>query len=175
MRDCGMARRIRRLNLAPAGFTNSTAYGTDGVHQVGSANGTTTGNVDHAMLWSGTAASAIDLNPTNLSGFVKSYAVDTANGYEVGYAEPSSNLAHAMLWSGTANSAVDLQSLLPSGVIESYALTIDSQGNIFGVAAYSAGTYAVEWSPVPEPSTMVLFVLSSVGLAAFALRRRLKR
>jgi PEP-CTERM motif len=162
------------VDLAPAGFTNSTAYGTDGVHQVGSANGPTTGNLDHAMLWSGTAASAIDLNPTNLSGFVKSYAVDTNGTYEVGYAYLSNNLAQAMLWSGTANSAVDLESLLP-GAIQAQALTIDGQGNIFGVASYSGGSYAVEWSPVPEPSTIVLSVLGAVGFAASALRRRAKR
>jgi PEP-CTERM motif len=70
------------------------------------------------------------------------------------------------LWNGTANSAVGLA---PAGFTNSTAYGTD------GVASYSGGSYAVEWSPVPEPSTIVLSVLGAVGFAASALRRRAKR
>ena len=61
---------------------------------------------------------------------------------------------HAFMWSGTADSAVDLSPLLPFSAVDSHAYSIDAHGNVFGVASDLNGTvHAVEWSPVPEPST----------------------
>ena len=53
------------VDLNPTGLVvaTSVAYGTNGTQQVGYGNGTDTGGEDHAMVWSGTAASAVDLNP----------------------------------------------------------------------------------------------------------------
>ena len=85
----------------PHGFGGSGAVGTDGIHQVGSGSGSGTGGHGHALLWSGTAASAIDLNPTNLTGITDSFAygVRGTNKWEVAGSAASDEL-HA--FSGTA-------------------------------------------------------------------------
>jgi probable HAF family extracellular repeat protein len=63
--------------------------------------------VGHAFLWTGTAASAVDLNP---SGFTFSFALGVADGQQVGAAAgpATGDNNHAFLWTGTAASAVDL-------------------------------------------------------------------
>ena len=81
---------------------------TDGTNQVGMGSGSGTGGNDHALVWSGTANSAVDLHPTLLSGFTNSWAVGTGAGQQVGYAYGPGTFNHAMLWTGTAVSAVDL-------------------------------------------------------------------
>jgi hypothetical protein len=105
------------VNLSPtnlSGYSTSALEGIGGGQEVGSAGGTATGynNVTeqvHAMVWSGTAASAVDLHPTNLSGYLISTAFGADGANQVGYASAADNIDHAMLWSGTANSTVDLQ------------------------------------------------------------------
>lgn len=49
------------VELAPAGIFFSKAIGTNGSEQVGSGYGPSTGNSTHALLWSGSAASMVDL------------------------------------------------------------------------------------------------------------------
>jgi hypothetical protein len=81
----------------------------------------------------------------------------------------------ALVWSGTAGSAVDLSMFLPSGFTWFYsdALTIDSAGNVFGMAEGDINgdnvTFAVEWSPVPEPATASLLLIAATGVL---MRRR---
>jgi hypothetical protein len=68
------------------------------------------------------------------------------------------NLPHALLWSGTAESVVDLHPFLaglPINFTESNAAAIASDGSIVGTAGDGISTYAVLWTPVPEPSTAV--------------------
>ena len=61
------------------------------------------------MLWTGTAASAVDLHPTGLAGFDRSVANGTDGLHQVGYANLAvGGASHALLWSGTSASAVDL-------------------------------------------------------------------
>ena len=56
------------VDLTPSGFNQCTATDISGTQQVGYGSG----NTDyHALLWSGTAASAVDLHP---SGFDRSIA-----------------------------------------------------------------------------------------------------
>ncbi len=136
------------VDLHPSGFDSSTAYGTSGNQQVGAG---VIGGYAHALLWTGTAASAVDLNP---NGFDSCVALSTNGTQQVGYG--SGFFAnHALLWSGTAASGVDLNSLLPASGdwASSSANTIDSAGNIFGVASGTfngvTDTFAVEWSPSP--------------------------
>lgn len=105
------------VNLTPfgLGFGAGRAYGTDGVQQVGVAYkvvGFGAYSTPNAMLWSGTAESAVNLNPPN-SGESTAYAV--AGGQQVGYAY---SFQHAMLWTGSAASAVDLH---PAGYESSQA------------------------------------------------------
>lgn len=104
------------IDLQPtnlSGFTGSLANFGNGANQVGLAyvpNGLFS-SYRHAMLWSGTADSAIDLTPTNLVGIIDSQASGVSGTQEVGTGGgPGTNsLPHALSWSGTANSTVDLQ------------------------------------------------------------------
>ena len=117
----------RIIDLNPAGFTYSSAFGSDGVHQVGSGYGPGTANIYHALMWNGSSDSAVDLNP---SGFVSSYAIGVGGTQQVGSAStlPSvTNGLHAMLWTGTAQSAVDLS---PAGFAESEAHGTDGQHQV---------------------------------------------
>ncbi len=62
------------IDLTPAGWAGSTAYGIspDGSQQAGSVTQgfTQTGTTpSHAAIFSGSAASFVDINPTNLIGF----------------------------------------------------------------------------------------------------------
>lgn len=195
------------VDLNPAGSAASWAYGTDGAHQVGQAfiggahghavlwNGTAASAVDlnptdlampesgavavsgnqqvgfgssdsaaqpHALLWQGTAGSAVDLNP---SGFNSSFALATNGRQQVGYGQ-----GHALLWNGTAASAVDLGALLSPTTLDSKALSIDSAGDVYGVALFAPDTWhAVEWVPIPEPS---LIWLVGAAMAAAVVKRR---
>lgn len=134
------------VNLTPfgLGFGAGTAYGTDGVRQVGVAwkvVGFGAYSSPSAMLWSGTADSAVNLNPFD-SGESAAYAV--AGGQQVGYAY---SFQHAMLWTGSAESAVDLH---PVGYTSSQAhATNGAQQAGFGWvnnAAQTAHRHALVWS-----------------------------
>ena len=101
--------------------------------------------VTHALLWHGTAASMIDLQP---SGFTDSCARAAHGNVQVGYGHVSGAL-HALLWKGGANTAVDLQQYLPNTFTSSEAYAIDTAGDILG-SAYSTSTaswHAVVWVP----------------------------
>ena len=74
-----------------------TANGAGGGEQVGGAG--------HALLWTGSADSVVDLHP---QGFTFSIAQGTAGRRQVGYADDKGGARHAMLWRGSAATAVDL-------------------------------------------------------------------
>jgi len=59
---------LNPINLS--GFSYSRATALNGNQQVGFGFGTATGgtNIYHALLWSGAANTAVDLNPVNLTG-----------------------------------------------------------------------------------------------------------
>ena len=85
------------------GLGTSVAIATDGVRQVGAAGQPpiiSQGGFFHAVLWSSTADSAVDLNP---NGYQFSEALGIGGNQQVGFAG-----GHAQLWTGTADSAVDL-------------------------------------------------------------------
>jgi hypothetical protein len=111
------------VDLTPTGF--DVAYGKGvasannafGSTQVGYGSGsTTTGDANHAFLWSGTAASRVDLHPA--SGYTESFALAVAGSVQVGYGTTPSEDDHALLWTGSAGSKVDLN---PSGFTQSHA------------------------------------------------------
>jgi hypothetical protein len=142
-------------------YDESVAYGVGGNQQVGLA--IFGAYVGHAIVWSGTADSAIDLDPAGALG--DSHAWATNGTQQVG---GCGNFG-AMLWSGSAASAVKLQTLLPTGAwTGSTAYSIDDAGNVFGVAAGTfngvSGTYAVQWSPVPEPATASLLAIAAISM-----------
>lgn len=163
------------IDLHPAGFVISECFGVGGTQQVG--YGKLMLSQDYrAMLWTGSAASAVNLHP---DGFSDSLAAGTNGVNQVGNGRgPSTGGAgHALVWSGTAASAVDLHLLLPSGFgfQSSNAVSIDPQGNIFGIAAGSDAYHIVQWTPVPEPSSLLLLTAGISGLAIrgrFGIRRQ---
>jgi hypothetical protein len=124
-----------------------------------------------ASLWTGTAASWVDLNP---AGATYSWAFGVYAGQQVGYALVG-DVYRASLWSGTAASWVDLHQFLPAGFTSSYANGIWDDGVTTYVVGYgyngTAGrNEALMWvAPVPEPASGVVL---AAGLLAFSLRRR---
>jgi hypothetical protein len=131
------------VDLTPSGSIG-VAYDISGGQQVGDASA---GNNFHALLWSGSAASALDLNP---AGITDSFATGIAGSQQVGYGyDPASGSnAHAFLWSGSAASAIDLH---PLGMISSYGTAI-SGGKEVGWGILWNGnvgqyeTHALLWS-----------------------------
>jgi hypothetical protein len=132
------------IDLTPSGFTNSAAYGTNGLQQVGGGSGSATGNRNHALLWSGTAASAIDLNP---SGFDDTSAPEINGSQQVGHdtGPATGGQRHAVLWSGTAASAVDLN---PTGFSSSRANAVSGLQQVgYGSGVATVGQiHALLWS-----------------------------
>lgn len=153
------------MDLNPRGFSYSEAHGTAGRQQVGYGSGPGTGAFpvpgtpfhDHALLWHGSPASVVDLNPP---GFIISYAYAT-NGEEqvgTGSGPATHGEGHALLWHGSAASVVDLHTFLPPGFVRSAALAIDAAGDVVGSASTVIGPagddYAILWKRnVPKPGT----------------------
>jgi len=97
------------VDLTPIalGFGAGRALGTDGIQQVGYGQeviGTNAFSGAFAVLWTGTANSAINLNPPDS---IESQAKAVAGGQQVGFGYYPH---HALLWSGSAESVVDLHS-----------------------------------------------------------------
>jgi len=136
------------LNLNPVGYLRSRALATSGKQQVGwasklfyhgggpdfpifSAEPIPIG--DEAILWSGTAESAITLHPSSW-GYSRAYGV--ANGEQVGYGggHSSADEVHALHWRGSAESVIDLHTFLPPEYSESFARGINDNGDVVGGA-----------------------------------------
>jgi hypothetical protein len=128
------------------------------------------------MMWTGTAASWVDLHPSAILGVSSArYSVALAANatQQVGYgrsASATASLDRAFVWSGTAASVVNLHSYLPGGYVESWAYGIDASGNVVGRARDGAGDHAVMWKVlVPEPGTCAAL---AAGLLAIRRRKR---
>ena len=104
-------------------YSNSNVYAFSGSQFVGSAY-YTSGQVDHAILWThttGTNYTVTDLNP---SGYTSSYALATNGSRQFGYGyNTSSGVAQALLWNSVATSFVDLN---PTGFTSSEILGANS-------------------------------------------------
>jgi hypothetical protein len=123
----------------------------------------------HAMLWSGSPTTEIDLHP---AGFNTSFATDTNGAVQVGYA--TSGGPHAVAWQGSADSFMDLHQFLQQGMFgSSAAYGIDAAGNILGTAQdYSGVQHAILWVPAPEPTSLSSLAL---GILPILCRRRKPR
>lgn len=74
------------------------------------------GTMPHALLWSGSAASAVDLHPASVANVVGSTATATDGVHQVGQVwygqylsgQFAGDIIHAAVWSGTADTMVDL-------------------------------------------------------------------
>ena len=122
---------------------------TRGAAAIGVSDGQQVGHVyGHAALWSGTAASYVDLNP---AGIDTSEAWGVSAGQQVGWGHgiDTGNRDHALLWSGTAESYVDLN---PTGFIESQAWGASGgqQGGYGGGEITGWYYHALLWSGTAE-------------------------
>ena len=129
------------VDLHPgSAYASSEAFGVYGTNQVGYATTTSTPSTQHAMLWNGTAGSAVDLTPANVTG-ATAYAVDSAVQAGCGVVAPATS-AHALLWQGTATSMRDLN---PAGFTDSCVRAAHS-GVEAGYGHASTGAlHAVAW------------------------------
>jgi hypothetical protein len=113
--------------------------------QVGyvSINTPSNGIRTHAGLWTGTAASWVDLHP---EGALYSSANGVHSGQQVGSAgvldSSSAYVEHAMLWQGSASSMADLH---PSGAIDSRAYAVFGGTQVGFVRFSTTNTHAVLW------------------------------
>jgi hypothetical protein len=159
------------VDLNPAGYRGSVGLGTDGRQQVGygaptgSASGTGLGAAvggNHALLWSGTAESAVDLHP--VIGYDTTSANAVSGGQQVGWGGVLTSVGnpvwrHALLWTGSAESLVDLH---PGVLRESEALAV-AQGRQVGWGTSTDGlTHALLWNGTAE-SVVDLHVLLPPG------------
>jgi hypothetical protein len=137
-------------NLSPTnlnGITQSAALATDGSVQVGASSYTnfSASAVHHALLWSGTAASAVDLNPSQL-GITYSQAYGVGGNQQVGAGSTNSSGQGtvALLWTGTATSAVNLN---PTnlGISSSSAASTDGIHQV-GAGIVSNNYHALLWT-----------------------------
>jgi hypothetical protein len=134
-------------NLRPSMSTESRATTVWGNQQGGYFVGPQTGGYEHAVIWAGTAGSAVDLNPN--ATFQRSTVVAVRNGLQVGWARPLGHptRSQAIAWHGTSGTWINLHSRLayPYNLGESFAEGIDNQGNIIGYIMGTFGMRPVVW------------------------------
>lgn len=162
------------VDLHPAGWGRSAALGASATSQVGYARLVDDSGLDYAMLWHGTAASAVNLNDPSKLWFSKANAASETIQVGQGLGPATgATFEHALLWQGTAESLVDLHPSLyrlDPAFTNSYATSIDAKGDIFGFAAVAHQfRYAVKWSLVPEPNAAI-FMLTG-GAILIGVRR----
>jgi hypothetical protein len=137
---------------------SSIAYGTNGTQQVGAGYRTDGLYGFNALLWNGTAASAVNLNPGSLTHF-DSYAIGTSGNQQVGFGIVGSSNApdHALLWSGTAASIVDLNPSFLGGITTSYAVATN------GIEQVGFGNGALLWFGTAASAVNLQSLLPSNG------------
>ena len=80
---------------------------------------------------------------------------------------PFTSASHAVAWTPTG----EISDINPSTMTSSSAYDINNSGWIVGGCSNGANSYAVLWTPVPEPSSIAAFVMGLVGLV---IRKRLR-
>lgn len=88
------------VDLNPEGFLNSIALATNGVRQIGEAsNGIPASGPDDVFVWSGTAASGIDLSGLLPGGWSSANGTSIdSSGNVFGYAQDPSGIEQAVEW-----------------------------------------------------------------------------
>jgi hypothetical protein len=125
---------------SPPGAYESFAYGVCGGQQAG----TTLSDMLHASLWSGSAASWVNLTPAGASSSA-AFGISSGNGgaqQVVGSALVGST-NHASLWTDSAASWVDLN---PAGATESEAFGVGGGQQVGYAYLPTQGTRAILWS-----------------------------
>ncbi len=155
-------------DLGTLGGTNSMAYAINDSGQVVGTAQNSSGVYD-AFLYSNGAM--IDLG--TLAGLNSEAQGINAIGQVVGMVETTSFTKDAFLYSDGI--MTDLNTLIEpdSGWILEVAESINDSGEISGYGYNSSGQEdAFLLTPVPEPSTVALFVIGTIGLAGCGWRRR---
>jgi len=141
------------------------------------------GGNERACLWTGSAASWVDLNPSRAT---QSDAHGVYSGQQVGRATVG-GVTRASLWTGSAASWVDLHAFLPPGFTSSEAQGIWNDGTFTYVVGYgynstTGRTEALMWvapgaPPIPTVSEWGLVIMTVLLLTAgtLVLRRQRRR
>jgi uncharacterized membrane protein len=110
------------IDLHPGpNYTSSEAFGLYESREVGYAVTNSSSPTQHAMLWSGSRLTAVDLTPSGVTG---AYAYGVGSTYQVGCGAVAPIVAsHALLWQGTPASLRDLN---PAGFADSCARAVRS-------------------------------------------------
>ena len=146
----------------------SMAAATDGSRQggwVGLRDGT--GDY-HATLWSGSAASSVDLNPTgyfNSRVAGMSTEFQAGDGWLGGPANSPGAIRHALLWHGTADSVLDLNQFLPPSILGAEISGVDADGNIVG--SYTITPVCPNCNVTPPPQ-QIWFLMSPTPSSSLA-------
>jgi hypothetical protein len=139
------------VNLHPPGSINSVLGATTGTRQGGTSSA-------HAGLWSGTAASFVDLHPS--AGAASEFLLGMSATQQVGYFNDGTYL-HACLWNGTAASFVDLNPAAVANYSYAYATDGTTQAG-YAVITATSNSHACIWT-----GTAASFVdLNPAGIVA---------
>jgi len=161
----GVMKDLGTLGTSFTSFSIATAINDSG--QVVGYSSLNNGQ-NHAFLYSGKAMTDLGTLGGQSS---EAFAINNS-GQVVGFALTSGGQSHAFVY--TNGVMTDLNSLLPpgSGWTLENALAINNAGDIVGIGINPEGaTDAFELSSVPEPSTLVVFIVGLSAVACRALRR----
>ena len=143
------------VDLTPAQADFCEVLGVDGPVQVGHANGPRSFNNSVALLWRGTAESAVILHPPDfLFSIAEDVRVSPRGVVVAGYGAPrgSNFRPHALVWLGSPSNVVDLHQYLPdrgTDFASSQATALDPRGGVVGFATrFDLTDVAVLWTPV---------------------------
>ena len=130
--------------INPAGYTEAFCEGAGGGKQVGFGR-LGVGFNTHALLWTGTSASFVDLNPDGYDGSV---AYGSGGNQQVGVGFDL-GIDRAMLWTGTAESFVDMS---PADTTGSFAYATDGTRQVgHALAPFTGfGPRAYTWTGTAE-------------------------
>src|SRR5262249_18147182 len=136
---------------------------------VSAASGTS-----HAGMWSGTAASWVDLNPAGSNYSAIEAMIGTV---QAGWDDDPSGTTHAGVWNGTAGSFEDLSLLLPGSWGNTEATGIWSDASKLYVSGWGLSHQDFDYHALlctrpisaPEPDTAALLCLG--GLTVIRRRR----
>ena len=135
----GVSQNPVDLHPASSGAQYSQALATNGSDQVGFLTYQTPLPVDRAALWHGSAASWVNLHPSN---FTYSQATAIHGDVQGGWVFSASTSYRAVLWNGSASSITHLN---PAGANNSQVLGM-TQGQQVGWAYIGFGQHAALWS-----------------------------
>jgi hypothetical protein len=155
-----------QLFLAHGGCDSSSALATNGSQQGGFSTIGLSGQ--HATIWSGTAASRLDMHPALFSSSRvtgMSTIFQAGDGWIGGQQGAPGATRHGLLWQGSAASVVDLSPILPPDYPYVTITGADADGEVVGYLEK-------DLNGAPDPTSGVGLVLTpnpSMSVASLAL------